>query len=155
MNSKPTRDERGRHRPATVTQQSLGESRLGLVAQLSLTVREALFAGAFPVYSYLYTLRPFRRLTRRRRTSTSLSAPFAVKNSACGRSKATGARLFHAGRSLSARRCSKATFAFPWNNSGAAPQDPDGCSEFERMLPARSGASPECSGSLARAQIHG
>jgi hypothetical protein len=36
--------------------------RLGLVAQLSSTVREALFAGAFPVYSYLYSLRPFRRL---------------------------------------------------------------------------------------------
>ena len=36
--------------------------RLGLVGQLSPTVREALFAGAFPVYSYLYSLRPFRRL---------------------------------------------------------------------------------------------
>jgi hypothetical protein len=36
--------------------------RLGLVAQLSPTVREALFSGAFPVYSYLYSLRPFRRL---------------------------------------------------------------------------------------------
>jgi len=36
--------------------------RLGLVAQLSPTVREALFSGAFPVYSYLYSLRRFRRL---------------------------------------------------------------------------------------------
>jgi predicted transcriptional regulator len=36
--------------------------RLGLLQELSPVVREALFAGAFPVYSYLYTLRPFRRL---------------------------------------------------------------------------------------------
>jgi len=36
--------------------------RLGLLRELSPLVREALFAGAFPVYSYLYTLRPFRRL---------------------------------------------------------------------------------------------
>jgi predicted transcriptional regulator len=36
--------------------------RLGLLQELSPVVREALFAGAFPVYSYLYTLRSFRRL---------------------------------------------------------------------------------------------
>lgn len=36
--------------------------RLGLLRELSPVVRDALFAGAFPVYAYLYTLRPFRRL---------------------------------------------------------------------------------------------
>ncbi len=54
--------------PADIAQQ-LGRSpawvsvRLGLLRELSPLVREALFAGAFPVYAYLYTLRPFRRLT--------------------------------------------------------------------------------------------
>ena len=58
--------ERGLSR-ADIAQQ-LGRSpawvavRLGLLRELSPVVREALFAGAFPVYSYLYTLRPFRRL---------------------------------------------------------------------------------------------
>jgi len=53
--------------PADIAQQ-LGRSpawvsvRLGLLRELSPLVREALFAGAFPVYAYLYTLRPFRRL---------------------------------------------------------------------------------------------
>jgi hypothetical protein len=53
--------------PADIAQQ-LGRSpawvsvRLGLLRELSPVVREALFAGAFPVYSYLYTLRAFRRL---------------------------------------------------------------------------------------------
>lgn len=36
--------------------------RLGVLAELSSLVRGALFDGTFPVYSYLYTLRPFRRL---------------------------------------------------------------------------------------------
>jgi len=36
--------------------------RLGVLAELSPLVRGALFDGSFPVYSYLYTLRPFRRL---------------------------------------------------------------------------------------------
>ena len=36
--------------------------RLGVLAQLSPLVGDALFDGTFPVYSYLYTLRPFRRL---------------------------------------------------------------------------------------------
>jgi hypothetical protein len=53
--------------PVDIAQQ-LGRSqawvsvRLGLLRELSSVVREALFAGAFPVYSHLYTLRSFRRL---------------------------------------------------------------------------------------------
>ena len=35
--------------------------RLELLAEMSKTVREKVFAGAFPVYSYMYTLRPFLR----------------------------------------------------------------------------------------------
>lgn len=36
--------------------------RLGLIGEMSAGVRQQLFAGAFPVYSYMYTLRPFMRL---------------------------------------------------------------------------------------------
>jgi len=36
--------------------------RQGLFSQMSAGVRQKLFAGAFPVYSYMYTLRPFMRL---------------------------------------------------------------------------------------------
>jgi hypothetical protein len=36
--------------------------RLGLLGQMSPPVRQQLFGGAFPVYSYRYTLRPFMRL---------------------------------------------------------------------------------------------
>lgn len=36
--------------------------RLGLLAEMSAAVRQKLFAGVFPVYSYMYTLRPFMRM---------------------------------------------------------------------------------------------
>jgi hypothetical protein len=35
--------------------------RLELAGEMSETVREKVFGGAFPVYSYMYTLRPFLR----------------------------------------------------------------------------------------------
>ncbi len=36
--------------------------RLGLFSEMSAAVRQKLFAGAFPVYSYMYTLRAFMRM---------------------------------------------------------------------------------------------
>jgi hypothetical protein len=36
--------------------------RLGLLGEMTETVRERLFAGAFPVYAYMYSLRPFMRI---------------------------------------------------------------------------------------------
>ncbi len=36
--------------------------RLGLIGEMSETVKEAVFSGRFPVRSYMYTLRPFTRV---------------------------------------------------------------------------------------------
>ena len=36
--------------------------RLGLLAEMPPTVRQKLFAGAFPVYAYMYSVRPFMRI---------------------------------------------------------------------------------------------
>jgi hypothetical protein len=36
--------------------------RLGLLAEMPTAVRKKLFAGVFPVYAYMYTVRPFMRL---------------------------------------------------------------------------------------------
>jgi predicted transcriptional regulator len=38
--------------------------RLGLLEEMTPRVQEEIFAGRFPVYSYMYTLRPFMRLNR-------------------------------------------------------------------------------------------
>lgn len=36
--------------------------RLGLIGMMSAGIRQKLFSGAFPVYSYMYTVRPFMRM---------------------------------------------------------------------------------------------
>jgi hypothetical protein len=36
--------------------------RLGLIGAMGAVVRQKLFAGSFPVYAYMYTLRPFMRM---------------------------------------------------------------------------------------------
>ena len=41
--------------------------RRGLLDEMSPAIREILFRGAFPVYSYMYTLRPFMRMNSVRR----------------------------------------------------------------------------------------
>jgi hypothetical protein len=38
--------------------------RLGLLAEMTPTVRRRLFAGAFPVYAYMYTVRSFMRMNK-------------------------------------------------------------------------------------------
>jgi hypothetical protein len=38
--------------------------RLGLIGEMSETVKDAVFAGRFPLRSYMYTLRPFTRVKR-------------------------------------------------------------------------------------------
>lgn len=38
--------------------------RLGLLAEMSPVVRAKLFAGAFPVYAYMYNVRPFMRINQ-------------------------------------------------------------------------------------------
>jgi hypothetical protein len=41
--------------------------RLGLLAEMTPLVRQKLFGGAFPVYAYMYSVRPFMRINRARR----------------------------------------------------------------------------------------
>ena len=38
--------------------------RLGLLGEMPAAVRQKLFAGAFPVYAYMYTVRPFMRMNK-------------------------------------------------------------------------------------------
>jgi hypothetical protein len=54
--------ERSRNGKRAFAQQILGSMRLGLISEMSAAIRAKLFSGAFPVYSYMYTLRQFMRM---------------------------------------------------------------------------------------------
>ena len=125
--------------PADIAQQ-LGRSlawvtvRLGLLRALSPLVRDALFAGAFPVYAYLYTLRPFRRLK-------SVSAADLDQFVSALRGHPLSVRqieglahgFFHGPPSFR-QELLQGHLTLALRHLEEAPQDPDSCSDFERIF---------------------
>src|SRR6266545_8357680 len=106
--------------------------RLGVLAELSSVVREALFDGSFPVYSYLYTLRPFRRLNGAKAIDEFVTALRGQKLSA--RQIEQLAHGFFRGPESFREQIRQGHLALPLQQLKELPDDPDGCSEFERLF---------------------
>jgi hypothetical protein len=106
--------------------------RLDLVAQLSPPVREALFAGAFPVYCYLYSLRPFRRLNPAKEIEQFVAALRGKKLSV--REIEGLAQGFFRGPASFRAEVLKGNLSLALQQLSAVPPDPDGCNEFERIF---------------------
>lgn len=106
--------------------------RLGLIGQLSPAVRQALFSGGFPVYSYLYSLRPFRRLH-----SVALVEQFVVALSGKKLSVREIEGLAHGffrGPESFRQEVLQGHLQLPLEQLQSAAPDPDACSEFERIF---------------------
>lgn len=106
--------------------------RLGVLAELSPVVREALFDGSFPVYGYLYTLRPFRRLNGTAAIDEFVTALRSKKLSA--RQIEQLANGFFRGPESFREQIRKGHLTLPLQQLKDLPHDPDGCSEFERLF---------------------
>jgi hypothetical protein len=106
--------------------------RLGVLAELSPLVRGALFEGSFPVYSYLYTLRPFRRLNGVVAVDEFVAALRGKKLSA--RQIEQLAHGFFRGPESLREQIRQGHLTLPLQQLKELPEDPDGCSEFERVL---------------------
>jgi hypothetical protein len=106
--------------------------RLGVLAELSPLVRAALFDGSFPVYSYLYTLRPFRRLNGAAAIDEFVRALRGKKLSA--RQIEQLAHGFFRGPESLREEIRKGHLTLPLQQLKELPEDPDGCSQFERLL---------------------
>ena len=108
--------------------------RLGLLAQMSEPVRARLFAGSFPVYSYMYTLRQFMRL---KEVSTAQIEEFVLAVSGKGLSVRDIEHLAHGyfrGPESFRQEIAKGNLALPLERMRQVPQSSDGCNEFERVL---------------------
>lgn len=106
--------------------------RLELVAHLSPTVAEALFGGAFPVYCYLYSLRPFRRLKPAADIDQFVGA-LRGKQLSVREIEGLAQGFFRGPESFRAEVLS-GNLSLPLQQISSAPPDPDGCSEFERIF---------------------
>jgi hypothetical protein len=106
--------------------------RLDLVGQLSPTVGEALFAGAFPVYCYLYSLRPFRRLYSPGDIDQFVAA---LRGKQLSVREIEGlAQGFFRGPKSFREEVLQGHLNLPLQQISAPPADPDGCTELERIF---------------------
>lgn len=106
--------------------------RLGLIAQLSPRAQEALFAGAFPVYSYLYSLRRFRRVNSQADIDQFIGALRGKKLSV--RQIEGLAHGFFRGPQSFRQEILRGNLGLALRQVQEAPPDPDSCSEFERVF---------------------
>ena len=108
--------------------------RLGLLTEMSEPVRQKLFAGAFPVYSYMYLLRQFMRMNG---VKAQQVEQFVAAVSGHGLSVREIEQLAHGffrGPDSFRQEILKGNLALPLERLRQVPQSPDACSEFERIL---------------------
>lgn len=108
--------------------------RLGLISEMSAPIRAKLFSGAFPVYSYMYTLRQFMRMNG---VSGEDVEQFVAALSGKALSVREIEQLAHGyfrGPDSLRQEILNGHLALPLKRFREAPQNPDGCSEFERAM---------------------
>src|SRR6266700_2273402 len=108
--------------------------RLGLMAEMSAPVRQQLFAGAFPVYSYMYLMRQFMRMNG---VKAQEIEQFVLATSGHGLSVREVEQLAHGffrGPESFRQEILKGNLTLPLERMRQVPQSSDGCSEFERIL---------------------
>ena len=108
--------------------------RLGLIGEMGERVRKVLLAGAFPVYSYMYTLRQFMRMNGARKSDVeefveALSGKRLsvrdIEQLACG---------YFRGPESFREEIRRGNIALPLGRMREAAENADGCNDFERVL---------------------
>lgn len=108
--------------------------RLGLIAEMGPRVREKILGGDFPVYPYMYTVRQFMRMNGLKPEQIE---SFVVALSGQRLSVREIEQLAHAffrGPESFRQQILSGNLALPLERLRAVPSDPEGCSEFERLM---------------------
>lgn len=108
--------------------------RLGLMVEMSSAVREKLFAGAFPVYAYMYSVRPFMRMNG---AGVEAVEPFVVALSGKGLSVREIEHLaegYFRGPAALREQIASGNVALPLQRLKQAAAHADGCTPFEQSM---------------------
>ena len=108
--------------------------RLGLIGEMSEAVREKIFSGGFPVYSYMYTLRQFMRMNGVKKEEIE---EFVVAVSGKKLSVRDIEQLAHGyfrGPASFREAIQQGHVGLPLQWIRQVPGDPDGCNAFEGAL---------------------
>jgi hypothetical protein len=108
--------------------------RLGLLKEMGETIREKIFSGAFPVYSYMYTARQFMRMngTSRQEVEGFVEAVAGKKLSV--REIEQLAHGYFRGPDWFRKEVQEGNFALALDRMKRVPDAPDGTNGFERVL---------------------
>lgn len=108
--------------------------RAGLIGQMSAKIRQKLFTGAFPVYSYMYTLRQFMRMNGVNKSEAETFVAALSGKSLSVREIEQLAHGYFLGPEPFREEIRKGNIALALERMGRVPADPDGCNDFERAL---------------------
>ncbi len=109
--------------------------RLGLLGELSEGVRERLFSGDFPVYSYMYTLRRrFMRMNGEGREAVEDFVEATSRKKLSVREIEQLADGYFRGPDSFREEIRAGNLSFVLEEMRRVPENPDGCKEFERVF---------------------
>jgi len=108
--------------------------RRGLLKEVSATAEAILFRGAFPVYSYMYTLRPFMRMNgiTSQEIERFMQAVAGARLSV--REIEMLAQGYFRGPAALRQEIDQGNWKWSLEQMQAVGENPEGCSDFERAL---------------------
>ena len=108
--------------------------RRGLLTQMSQAVQEILFRGAFPVYSYMVTLRPFMRINGVGQKEMERFVQAVAGQRLSVREIELLAHGYFRGPASLRQTIDQGNWKWSLEQMQTVPEDPEGCNDFERGL---------------------
>jgi hypothetical protein len=108
--------------------------RRGLLEEMGPVIEQLLFRGAFPVYSYMYTLRPFMRMNSVGREPIERFAQAVAGRGLSVRDIELLAQAYFRGPASLREAIDGGKLGWSLEQMKNVPQDREGCNAFERAL---------------------
>jgi len=108
--------------------------RRGLLQEMSQTVQEILFRGAFPVYSYMVTLRPFMRMNGVGQPEIERFVQALAGQRLSVREIELLAHGYFRGPAALRESIDQGNWKWSLQQMQTVPEDPEGCNDVERRL---------------------
>jgi hypothetical protein len=128
------------HMTVTEVAQKLSRSkgwvsmRQRLLEEIRPSIQQMLFEGKFPVYSYMYTLRPFMRMNAVKREQVERFVRAVAGKGLSVRDIELLADAYFKGPASLRDAIDQGRLGWSLEQMKNVPQDEEGCSEFERVL---------------------
>jgi len=108
--------------------------RRSLLEEMSEDIEKLLFRGAFPVYAYMYTLRPFRRMNAIPRDEIERFIQAVAGQRLSVRDIERLAQGYFRGPASLREAVDSGRWRWTLEQMKRVPEDQEGCNEFERVL---------------------